>query len=103
MADKYLPWTMLLFFSFLQEYDKEVKGFVYCLEGSSQTVKMQTPDSSKVSRKLQSILKSIRKLYQNIFDTCLLLFVVCAVGLHHRFVVLQVNIPQSKDFSIEIM
>ncbi|XP_075893208.1 protein CFAP20DC isoform X2 [Nelusetta ayraudi] len=57
-----------------KEYDKEVKGFVYCLEGSSQTVKMQTPDSSKVS-----------------------------LGLLHSFVVLQVNIPRSKDFSIEIM
>lgn len=76
-VDKYLPWTLFLFFSrFLQEYDKEVKGFVYCLEGSSQTVKIQTPDSSKVSRKLASILAPICKLFQIFVDTQLPLFVV---------------------------
>ncbi|XP_038552902.1 uncharacterized protein C3orf67 homolog isoform X2 [Micropterus salmoides] len=57
-----------------KEYDKEVKGFVYCLEGSSQTVKMQIPENGKVS-----------------------------LGLLQRFLVLQVNIPQSKDFSIELV
>lgn len=35
-----------------QEYDKDVKGCVYCLEGSSQTVKMQLPKNAKESRKL---------------------------------------------------
>lgn len=97
------------FFLFLQEYDKEVKGFVYCLEGSSQTVKMQTPDSSKVSRKLPSILEPIRKLFQILLThDCGSMFCCShapppAVGLLHSFVVLQVNIPRSKDFSIEIM
>ncbi|XP_023278863.1 uncharacterized protein C3orf67 homolog, partial [Seriola lalandi dorsalis] len=56
------------------EYNKEVKGFVYCLEGSSQTVKMQMPESVKMS-----------------------------LGLLQRFLVLQVNIPQCKDFSIELV
>ncbi|KAG7244655.1 hypothetical protein INR49_029674 [Caranx melampygus] len=31
-----------------KEYNKEVKGFVYCLEGSSQTVKMQMPECVKM-------------------------------------------------------
>uniref|UniRef100_A0A4W6D7G3 CFAP20 domain containing n=1 Tax=Lates calcarifer TaxID=8187 RepID=A0A4W6D7G3_LATCA len=57
-----------------KEYNKEVKGFVYCLEGSSQTVKMQLPENGKMS-----------------------------LGLLQRFLVLQVNIPQCRDFSIELM
>ncbi|XP_037643270.1 uncharacterized protein C3orf67 homolog isoform X1 [Sebastes umbrosus] len=57
-----------------KEYNKEVKGFVYCLEGSSQTVKMQMPENGKMS-----------------------------LGLLQRFLVLQVNIPQCKDFSIELV
>ncbi|XP_074534619.1 protein CFAP20DC isoform X2 [Halichoeres trimaculatus] len=57
-----------------KEYDKEVKGFVYCLEGSSQTVKMQIPENGKMS-----------------------------LGLLQRFLVLQVNIPQVKDFSTELV
>ncbi|GLD64572.1 uncharacterized protein AKAME5_001611100 [Lates japonicus] len=51
-----------------KEYNKEVKGFVYCLEGSSQTVKMQLPENGKMS-----------------------------LGLLQRFLVLQVNIPQITD------
>ncbi|CAB1438018.1 unnamed protein product [Pleuronectes platessa] len=57
-----------------KEYNKEVKGFVYCLEGSSQTVKMQMPENGKTS-----------------------------LGLLQRFLVLQVNVPQGKDFSIELV
>nr|XP_046239494.1 uncharacterized protein C3orf67 homolog isoform X2 [Scatophagus argus] len=57
-----------------KEYHKEVKGFVYCLEGSSQTVKMQMPENGKLS-----------------------------LGLLQRFLVLQVNIPQCKDFSVELV
>ncbi|XP_060897683.1 uncharacterized protein C3orf67 homolog [Labrus mixtus] len=57
-----------------KEYDKEVRGFVYCLEGSSQTVKMQMPENGKMSLRLLQ-----------------------------RFLVLQVNIPQLKDFSIELV
>ncbi|XP_029287819.1 protein CFAP20DC isoform X2 [Cottoperca gobio] len=57
-----------------KEYNKEVKGFVYCLDGSSQTVKMQMPENGKMS-----------------------------LGLLQRFLVLQVNIPQCKDFSIELV
>ncbi|XP_070707199.1 protein CFAP20DC [Pempheris klunzingeri] len=57
-----------------KEYNKEVKGFVYCLEGSSPTVKMQMPDNGKMS-----------------------------LGLLQRFLVLQVNIPQCKDFSTELI
>ncbi|KAG7495103.1 hypothetical protein JOB18_044484 [Solea senegalensis] len=57
-----------------KEYNKEVKGFVYRLEGSSQTVKMQMPENMKMS-----------------------------LGLLQRFLVLQVNIPQGKDFSLELV
>ncbi|KAK5872549.1 hypothetical protein PBY51_013236 [Eleginops maclovinus] len=57
-----------------KEYNKEVRGFVYCLEGSSQTVKMQMPENGKMS-----------------------------LGLLQRFLVLQVNIEQCKDFSIELL
>ncbi|XP_076607536.1 protein CFAP20DC isoform X1 [Chaetodon auriga] len=57
-----------------KEYNKEVKGFVYCLEGSSQTIKMQIPENGKMS-----------------------------LGLLQRFLVLQVNIPQCKDFSVELV
>ncbi|KAM3877720.1 protein CFAP20DC [Diretmus argenteus] len=57
-----------------REYNKEVKGFVYCLEGSSQTVKMQMPEDGKM-----------------------------ALGLLQRFLVLQVNVPEYKDFSIELV
>ncbi|KAM6927833.1 protein CFAP20DC [Xenentodon cancila] len=57
-----------------KEYNKEIKGFVYCLEGSSQTVKMQMPEHEKMS-----------------------------LGLIQRFLVLQLNIPQCHDFSTELV
>ncbi|KAL3058731.1 hypothetical protein OYC64_010807 [Pagothenia borchgrevinki] len=57
-----------------KEYNKEVRGFVYCLKGSSQTVKMQMPENGKMS-----------------------------LGLLQRFLVLQVHIEQCKDFSIELL
>ncbi|KAM9799464.1 protein CFAP20DC isoform 3-T3 [Syngnathus typhle] len=55
-------------------YDKEVKGFVYCLEGSSKTVKMQMPANGRMS-----------------------------LGLLQRFLAIQVTIPQGKDFSMELV
>ncbi|XP_056112159.1 uncharacterized protein C3orf67 homolog [Rhinichthys klamathensis goyatoka] len=55
-------------------FDKEVKGFVYSLEGSSQTHKMQLPKDSKM-----------------------------ALGLIQKFLILQVNIPLGKDFSTEFL
>uniref|UniRef100_A0A8C7XIH8 CFA20 domain-containing protein n=1 Tax=Oryzias sinensis TaxID=183150 RepID=A0A8C7XIH8_9TELE len=57
-----------------KEYNKEVKGFVYCLDGSSHTVKMQIPQDGKMS-----------------------------LGLFQRFLVLQVNVPIDRDFSIELV
>uniref|UniRef100_A0A8C1I8F0 Zgc:162324 n=1 Tax=Cyprinus carpio TaxID=7962 RepID=A0A8C1I8F0_CYPCA len=55
-------------------FDKEVKGFVYSLEGSSQTHKMQLPKDSKMT-----------------------------LGLIQKFLILQVNVPLGKDFSTEIL
>ncbi|XP_059415874.1 protein CFAP20DC-like isoform X2 [Carassius carassius] len=55
-------------------FDKEVKGFVYSLEGSSQTHKMQLPKDSKMT-----------------------------LGLVQKFLILQVNVPLGKDFSTEIL
>ncbi|XP_051754181.1 uncharacterized protein C3orf67 homolog [Ctenopharyngodon idella] len=60
--------------SITKVFDKEVKGFVYSLEGSSQTHKMQLPKDSKV-----------------------------ALGLIQKFLILQVNIPLGKDFSTEFL
>ncbi|XP_015247665.1 PREDICTED: uncharacterized protein C3orf67 homolog [Cyprinodon variegatus] len=57
-----------------KEYNKEVKGFVYCLKGSSHTVKMQMPENAKMS-----------------------------LGLIQPFLVLQVNVPERCDFSIELV
>ncbi|KAM9859356.1 protein CFAP20DC [Aulostomus maculatus] len=57
-----------------KDFNKEIKGFVYSLEGSSQRVKMQLPENGKMS-----------------------------LGLLQRFLVLQVNIPPGKDFSIELV
>ncbi|KAL4646424.1 hypothetical protein GN956_G9991 [Arapaima gigas] len=54
-------------------FDKAVKGFVYILQGSSHTNKMQTPKDSKMT-----------------------------LGLIQRFLVLQVFIPVGKDFSTEL-
>ncbi|XP_058633740.1 uncharacterized protein C3orf67 homolog isoform X3 [Onychostoma macrolepis] len=55
-------------------FDKEVKGFVYSLEGSSQTHKMQLPKDSKMT-----------------------------LGLIQRFLILQVNVPLGRDFSTEFL
>ncbi|XP_073704240.1 protein CFAP20DC isoform X2 [Garra rufa] len=60
--------------SITKVFDKEVKGFVYSLEGSSQTHKMQLPKDSKMT-----------------------------LGLIQKFLVLQVNIPLGKDFSTEFL
>ncbi|XP_029538723.1 uncharacterized protein C3orf67 homolog isoform X2 [Oncorhynchus nerka] len=57
-----------------KEFDKEVKSFVYRLEGSSQAIKMQMPKDGKMS-----------------------------LGLVQRFLVLQVNVSQCKDFSTELV
>ncbi|XP_013764123.1 protein CFAP20DC isoform X5 [Pundamilia nyererei] len=57
-----------------KEYNKEVKGCVYCLDGSSQTVKMQMPENGKMS-----------------------------LGLLQRFLVLQVNVSHGHDFSAELV
>ncbi|XP_048054865.1 uncharacterized protein C3orf67 homolog isoform X4 [Megalobrama amblycephala] len=60
--------------SITKVFDKEVKGFVYSLEGSSQTHKMQLPKDSKM-----------------------------ALGLIQKFLILQVNVPLGKDFSTEFL
>ncbi|XP_034074987.1 uncharacterized protein C3orf67 homolog isoform X3 [Gymnodraco acuticeps] len=73
--DPVVKWKLCGGPSFIhKEYNKEVRGFVYCLEGSSQTVKMQMPENGKMS-----------------------------LGLLQRFLVLQVHIEQCKDFSIELL
>uniref|UniRef100_A0A3B1JSP1 CFAP20 domain containing n=1 Tax=Astyanax mexicanus TaxID=7994 RepID=A0A3B1JSP1_ASTMX len=54
--------------------DKEVKGFVYSLEGSSQTHRMQLPKDGKMP-----------------------------LVLIQRYLVLQVNVPLGKDFSTELV
>ncbi|XP_073809118.1 protein CFAP20DC isoform X1 [Danio rerio] len=60
--------------SITKVFDKEVKGFVYSLEGNSQTHKMQLPKDSKMT-----------------------------LGLIQKFLILQVNIPLGKDFSAEFL
>nr|XP_055070194.1 uncharacterized protein C3orf67 homolog isoform X1 [Misgurnus anguillicaudatus] len=60
--------------SITKVFDKEVKGFVYSLEGSSQTHKMQLPKDGRM-----------------------------ALGLIQRFLILQVNVPLGKDFSTEFL
>ncbi|KAJ8369764.1 hypothetical protein SKAU_G00097920 [Synaphobranchus kaupii] len=57
-----------------KDFDKEVKGFVYILEGSSQKNRMQIPKDSRM-----------------------------ALGLSQRFLVLQVYVPLGKEFSTELM
>ncbi|KAM9483374.1 protein CFAP20DC [Clarias gariepinus] len=60
--------------SVIKMFDKEIKGFLYSLEGSSQTHRMQLPKDGKT-----------------------------ALGLIQTFLVLQVNIPPGKDFSTELL
>uniref|UniRef100_A0A4X1VH55 CFA20 domain-containing protein n=1 Tax=Sus scrofa TaxID=9823 RepID=A0A4X1VH55_PIG len=57
-----------------KEYDKEVKSFVFVLEGSSQTNKIQLPKENKQ-----------------------------ILGLIQRFLVLQIYIPLGQDFSTELL
>ncbi|XP_077632867.1 protein CFAP20DC isoform X10 [Crocuta crocuta] len=57
-----------------KEFDKEVKSFVFVLEGSSQTNKIQLPKESKQ-----------------------------ILGLIQRFLVLQIYIPLGQDFSTELL
>uniref|UniRef100_A0A8P0PH27 CFAP20 domain containing n=2 Tax=Canis lupus familiaris TaxID=9615 RepID=A0A8P0PH27_CANLF len=57
-----------------QEFDKEVKSFVFVLEGSSQTNKIQLPRENKQ-----------------------------ILGLIQRFLVLQIYIPLGQDFSTELL
>ncbi|KAG8127941.1 hypothetical protein E2320_014823, partial [Naja naja] len=56
-----------------KEYDKEVKGFVFVLEGSGQTNKMQLPKETKQT-----------------------------LGLIQQFLVLQIYVPLGQDFSAEL-
>ncbi|XP_041617953.1 protein CFAP20DC isoform X3 [Vulpes lagopus] len=57
-----------------KEFDKEVKSFVFVLEGSSQTNKIQLPRENKQ-----------------------------ILGLIQRFLVLQIYIPLGQDFSTELL
>ncbi|EHB02576.1 hypothetical protein GW7_13784 [Heterocephalus glaber] len=57
-----------------KEFDKEVKSFVFVLEGSSQTNKIQLPKENKQ-----------------------------ILGLIQRFLVLQIYIPLGQDFSAELL
>ncbi|KAJ3603298.1 hypothetical protein NHX12_031040 [Muraenolepis orangiensis] len=44
-------------------FDKEVKGFVYCVEGCSQTVKMQIPEDGKTTLGLLQRFLVLQRLY----------------------------------------
>ncbi|XP_078517641.1 protein CFAP20DC isoform X2 [Lissotriton helveticus] len=55
-------------------FDKDVKSFVFVLEGSSQTNKMQLPKENKQT-----------------------------LGLIQRFLILQVHVPLGQDFSAELL
>ncbi|XP_066207264.1 protein CFAP20DC isoform X8 [Saccopteryx leptura] len=57
-----------------KEFDREVKSFVFVLEGSSQTNKIQLPKENKQ-----------------------------ILGLIQRFLVLQIYIPLGRDFSTELL
>ncbi|XP_008103622.2 protein CFAP20DC isoform X4 [Anolis carolinensis] len=57
-----------------KEFDKEVKGFVFALEGSSQTNKMQLPKETRQT-----------------------------LGLIQPFLVLQIYVPLGQDFSTELL
>ncbi|XP_009646625.1 protein CFAP20DC [Egretta garzetta] len=57
-----------------KEYDKEVKGFVFVLEGSSQINKMQLPKETRQT-----------------------------LGLIQRFLTLQIFVPLGRDFSTELL
>ncbi|XP_034023464.1 uncharacterized protein C3orf67 homolog [Thalassophryne amazonica] len=57
-----------------KEYKKDIKGFVYCLEGDIHNVKMQIPENRKMS-----------------------------LGLSQQFIVLQVKIPEGKHFCVELL
>ncbi|XP_025908364.1 uncharacterized protein C3orf67 homolog isoform X2 [Nothoprocta perdicaria] len=57
-----------------KEYDKEVKGFVFVLEGSSQINKMQLPKEARQT-----------------------------LGLIQQFLTLQVFVPLGQDFSAELL
>ncbi|XP_030062306.1 protein CFAP20DC [Microcaecilia unicolor] len=57
-----------------KDFDKEVKSFVFILEGSIQTNRMQLPKENKQT-----------------------------LGLIQQFLILQVNVPLGKDFSIELL
>ncbi|XP_075370352.1 protein CFAP20DC isoform X4 [Mycteria americana] len=57
-----------------KEYDKEVKGFVFVLEGSSQINKMQLPKETRQT-----------------------------LGLIQQFLTLQIFVPLGQDFSTELL
>ncbi|KAM6325381.1 protein CFAP20DC isoform 2-T3 [Podargus strigoides] len=57
-----------------KEYDKEVKGFVFVIEGSSQINKMQLPKETRQT-----------------------------LGLNQQFLTLQIFVPLGKDFSTELL
>ncbi|EOA96113.1 Uncharacterized protein C3orf67-like protein, partial [Anas platyrhynchos] len=57
-----------------KEYDKEIKGFVFVLEGSSQINRMQLPKETKQ-----------------------------ALGLIQQFLTLQIFVPLGQDFSTELL
>lgn len=57
------------FISFKQLFDKEVKGFVYSLDGSSQTHKMQLPKDGKMAREFATI-NQMHCIFLHILHIC---------------------------------
>ncbi|XP_046709873.1 uncharacterized protein C3orf67 homolog isoform X2 [Silurus meridionalis] len=72
--DPVAKWKLSGQLSINKIFDKEMKGFVYSLEGSSQTHRMHLPKDGKTP-----------------------------LALIQRFLVLQVNVPLGKDFTTELL
>ncbi|GAB5568193.1 protein CFAP20DC isoform X9 [Prionailurus iriomotensis] len=86
-----------------KEFDKEAKSFVFVLEGSSQTNKIQLPKENKqIQTKFQGKCRN-SKLFRNVAKQFTEGISKQEVGLIQRFLVLQIYIPLGQDFSTELL
>ncbi|KAB0379141.1 hypothetical protein FD755_010719, partial [Muntiacus reevesi] len=84
-----------------KEFDKEVKSFVFVLEGSSQTNKIQLPKENKQIR--NSFLFIIVDLYIHVMPSAPMPLMMFLTKSNHFYFTLEIFLPPPADCPISVV
>ena len=92
-----------------KEYNKQVKGYVYVMEGGSSTTRLQLPKNERTLRKLShaGCRDSVHTVQSGAWEqrstVCVCVYcVVPAVGLQQHYCGFQLLVPDDARFAIEL-